>query len=193
MAGAIVAYFGVSNADAIKYALSVVRGITRTVNAERKKREAHYLVRAGIVMNPDVIGESDSILAEARRAAMNSFETNVAVSVYNKLNDDFAQSHLESYRNEVERIIYEKRIVYTFRPVVSVEKEKAIGYLAKATPVNTPYASMEEFKNYAARAHDERALFSANAKTIIPRFIDQRENAKQVLFFPLSFAEIKHI
>jgi hypothetical protein len=78
------------------------------------------------------------------------------------------------FRSEVERIIYEKRIVYTYRPVFNCEEAQGHGFFARATPLNTSFASIEELKNYAVRAKDDKNLFAAIAKNLIPRFVNER-------------------
>ena len=97
---------------------------------------------------------------------------------------------LMNFRSEVERIIYEKRLAYTYRPVFNCDKLKVMGFLARATPLNTSFASIEELKNYAVRAKDDKNLFAAIAKNLVPRFVNERDNKTQKLFYPVRMASI---
>jgi hypothetical protein len=63
-----------------------------------------------------------------------------------------------------------------------------MGFLARATPLNTSFASIEELKNYAVRAKDDKNLFAAIAKNLIPRFVNERDNKTQKLFYPVRMA-----
>jgi hypothetical protein len=186
----IVANFDMlDTSQAINFALRVVNGANRSLQVNRRRHELPYEVRSGIVQNRDLLGDSDAILQEARRAASSAYDTTSAISFYKKGNEDFDQNDIMTFRSEVERIIYEKRLGYTYRPVFNCEKQKVMGFLARATPINTSFASIEELKNYAVRAKDDKNLFAAIAKNLIPRFVNERDNKTQKLFYPVRMAE----
>ena len=186
----VVANFDMlETSQAINFSLRVVNGIDRAFQNGRRHREVPFEVRSGIVQNKDLLGDSDAILQEARRAASNAYDTTSAISFYKKGNEDFDQNDILTYRSEVERIIYEKRLVYTYRPVFNCEKAKVVGFLARATPLNTSFASIEELKNYAVRAKDDKNLFAAIAKNLVPRFVNERDNKTQKLYYPVRMQE----
>jgi len=186
----IVANFDMlETSQAINFALRVVNGANRAFQSMRKRHEIPYEVRSGIVQNRDLLGDSDAILQEARRAASSAYDTTNVISFYKKGAEDFDQNDIMNFRSEVERIIYEKRLAYTYRPVFNCDKLKVNGFLARATPLNTSFASIEELKNYAVRAKDDKNLFAAIAKNLIPRFVNERDNKTQKLFYPVRMAE----
>lgn len=187
----IVANFDMlDSSQAISFALQAVDGINKALLASKKKRETVYEVRAGIVTNKDLLGDSDAILAESRRAATTAYETSSALSFYRKGSRDYSANDVVNYRSEVERIIYEKKISYSYRPVFSVDKKRVFGYLSRAVPVNTSFSSIDELKNYAIRAQDEKNLFAAVAKNVVPPFVNERELKSQKLFYPVRVGEI---
>jgi hypothetical protein len=156
----IIANFDMlDSAQAINFSLKVVDGVNKVLEGSRKRREKAYEVRVGIVSNKDLLGDSDAILQEARRAASSAYDTANAISFYKKGTEDFNQEELVTYRSEVERIIYEKRLTYSYRPVYNVSKERVYGFLARAVPFNTSFATIEELKNYALRANEDEVLF----------------------------------
>jgi hypothetical protein len=177
----------------IAYALRVKNGIERTLSYSKKKRHAprfNYEVKIGIVSNKDLLGDSDAILNEARKNAEGG-STKGVVSLYKKDKEEetFSASDELHYRSEVDRIIYEKKLSFSYRPVYCVDKSKIVGYIARALPIGTSFSSIDELKNYAARAKDEKNLFAAVAKNLIPRFISERSEKNQKLFFPVRVSE----
>ncbi|MCH4210989.1 MAG: hypothetical protein LKF58_04395 [Bacilli bacterium] len=186
----IIANFDMlESAQAINFALRVVNTANKKLQSEKKRKDRQYEVRAGVVSNKDLLGDSDAILTEAKRAASNAYDTQNSLSFYKKGSEEFDQSDIVNYRSEVERIIYEKRIVYSYRPVYSLGKKSIVGYIARANPLNTSFASIDELKNYAIRAKDDKNLFAAIAKNLVPRFVNERLDKKQLLFYTVRMSE----
>jgi len=186
----VVANFDMlETSQAINFALRVVNGANRAFQNGRRRHEVPYEVRSGIVQNKDLLGDSDAILQEARRAASSAYDTTNVISFYKKGAEDFDQNDILTFRSEVERIIYEKRLVFTYRPVFNCEKCKVNGFLARSSPLNTSFASIEELKNYAVRAKDDKNLFAAIAKNLVPRFVNERDNKTQKLYYPVRMQE----
>lgn len=175
--------------QAINFALRVVNNATKLLQSSKKRHEPDYEIRAGIVSNKDLLGDSDAILQEARRAASSAYDTTSILSFYKKGSEQYDANEVVNYRSEVERIIYEKRIVYSYRPVYDVAKKKVYGYIGRAAPMNTSFASIDELKNYAIRAKDDKNLFAAMAKNLVPRFVNERLLASQKLFYPVKMNE----
>jgi hypothetical protein len=186
----VVANFDMlETSQAINFALRVVNGANKAFQTNRRRHDLPYEVRSGIVQNKDLLGDSDAILTEARKAASSAYDTTSVISFYKKGAEDFDPNDVLTFRSEVERIIYEKRLVYTYRPVFNCDKLKVNGFLARATPLNTSFASIEELKNYAVRAKDDKNLFAAIAKNLVPRFVNERDNKTQKLYYPVRMAE----
>jgi hypothetical protein len=186
----IVANFDMlETSQAINLALRVVNSANKALASGRKRHDPAFEVRAGVVSNKDLLGDSDAILTEARRAANSAYDTQSALSFYKKGTEEYDQTDLVNYRSEVERIIYEKRIVYSYRPVYSITQKGVMGYIARANPLNTSFATIEELKNYAVRAKDDKNLFAAIAKNLVPRFVNERLDEKQWLFYPVRMNE----
>jgi hypothetical protein len=186
----IIANFDmIESAQAITFSLRVIDAVDRALSGYKRKGMPAFVVRAGIVANKDLLGDSDAILTEARRSAESAFETDSAISFYKKGSQDFSSSDELHYRTEVERLIYERKISYTYRPVYDCNALAVNGYIARALPVNTSFASIDELKNYAARAKDEKNLFAAIAKNLVPRFVNERPDPDSKLYYPVRMAE----
>ncbi|MCI2111563.1 MAG: hypothetical protein LKK13_04395 [Bacilli bacterium] len=190
----IIANFDMVDASqGITFALRVIDAANKALAAYKEKAVPAYVVRAGIVANKDLLGDSDAILAEARRSAESGYDTNGAISFFKKGSQDFSVTDELGYRTEVERLIYQRKISYTYRPVFDCRSLSVRGYLARALPINSSFASIDELKNYAVRAKDERNLFAAIAKSLIPRFVNERPDASARLYYPLRMSERNQI
>ena len=99
----------------------------------------------------------------------------------------------EAYRTEVERLIRDKKIRYTFRPIIDLNNSEILGYQSFAEPLDSFFGSMKELKTYAARTDDDRPLFAANAKNIITRFSHEKDGDVLRLFFPLNNYEKNYV
>ena len=186
----IIANFDMVDASqGITFSLKVIDAVDKALSVFKRKGSAAFVVRSGIVTNKDLLGDSDAILTEARRSAENNFDTDTVINFYKKGSQDFSATDELHYRTEVERLIYERKISYTYRPVYDCGALAVQGYLARALPVNTSFASIDELKNYAARAKDERNLFAAIAKNLVPRFVNERTDPSAKLYYPTRMSE----
>jgi hypothetical protein len=143
----------------------------------------------GVVEHNNFPGDGDTIVQQARKTAEIAQEDNDLISWYEKGKQSETLLNDVSYRTEVERIINDKKLNYFFRPIFSVDKLKTIGYLAKATPVDTYFDSIEELKDYAMRTQDDKNLFATIAKNIVPLFVNEKQAPNEVLFFPARMDE----
>lgn len=150
-------------------------------------------VRVGVVEHGVLQGDSSAIIDATKATASLAFEDNSSVLFYEKgrrVKNTLAES---AYRTEVERIIEEKRIHYYFRPIYSVDKEKVTGYFAKSSPYDAYFDSMDELKDYAHRTEDDKALFATIAKDTLHIFLNENQDDKCNLFFPVRMDERSHL
>lgn len=189
----IASFEQTDSAEAIAFALTAVHAIESELSSLNTNK--HPLeVRVGIVQNKDLMGDGDAIISSARRTAKNAFETSSSAAFFKRGTEDYSVTEIKQYRSEVERIIYEKRILYSFRPVYSVSRKRIIGYLGKASPrSDCAFDSIEELKNYAIRAKDDKNLFAAIAKNLVGIFVSERELKSQKLYYPARASELSMI
>ena len=189
----IASFEQVDSTEAISFALMAAHEVEREL-APFKSNKHPIELRVGIVKNKDLMGDGDAIISSARRTAMNAFETTSSIAFFKRGTEDYSDNEITQYRSEVERIIYEKRILYSFRPVYSVSKKKVIGYMGKATPKSDcAFDSIDELKNYAVRAKDDKNLFAALAKNLVGTFVSERELKSQKLYYPIRAREMPSV
>ena len=188
----LVANFDMSEkSEAIDFALRSGKGIDALLITTRKKREPLYECRIGIVINRDLPGDADAIVAESRSAALSAREAGIGFEFFDKDKEPLAKvDEIGVFKNEVDRIIEDRRIAFSYRPVYAVARRFVYAYLAEARPVNTSFATIDELKNYARRAMDDKNLFAHIAKTLVNRFVAQRELKSQKLVYPVRYDEL---
>lgn len=184
------------NEEATAYALRAVNGITTLLTSKNKGIDPkNYIIKAGIVSNRDAYGDPDAIIESSKRTVLNAYDTSAALSFYKRGFDDYSAFDTSKYRSEVDKIINDKRIEFFFRPIYGVSRHSVLGYMAKAVPDadKTSFGSIEELKNYAIRAKDQRNLYGYLAKVIVSRFSSERQLKSQRLIYPILLSECSTI
>lgn len=191
----IVANYDMNDStEAINYALKVVNSVTSALKANRKSHDPLFEIKVGIVANKDLLGDGTAIINNSKRCAANAFDSTSSLYFYHQGIDDFSETEIVTYRSEVERIIYEKKIMYTYRPIYCVSRQRVVGFLGRAEPTSDcAFDGIDELKNYAVRAKDEKNLFAAIAKNLLNTYVAERELKSQKLFYPASVSEIDNI
>ncbi len=149
--------------------------------------------RVGVVLHRDESMTAENNLEHARDAAKYVYDTDDIIFFYDKSKDVMRTLSDSSYRSEIERIINDRKIVYSFRAIYSTEEENVIGYFAKADPTDTYFETMEDVKNYASRSGDSESLFSTLFRRTLPIFIHERQDEKQYLFFPVRADDLGYM
>ncbi len=187
----VVNFDMIDMSNAIFYALRVKDGVDKALdNGKRRTSFAKYQVQCGIVSNRDVPDDSDALLEAARKSAYNATETTTdTLAFFSKGDKIITPADELHYRSEVDRIIYEKKLSFSYRPIYDVNEKKIYGYMARAVPIGTSFGSIDELKNYAIRAKDEKSLFAAIAKHLVPTFVAERMEKSHRLFFPARMDE----
>ena len=152
-----------------------------------------YDVRVGACEHRLFDQQPDKIIETARRLAVEAFADKASTLWYDRGRKSFNPNSDSSYRTEVERIINEKRLRYKFRPVLAVSQGEIMGYFAKAEPADSFFDSLDELKDYAERTEDDRNLAHTIAKETIQRFVSERPDDKQVLFYDVRYTEKNYL
>lgn len=150
-------------------------------------------VRCGAVEHYAYPSNAETIIAEAQKMAELAYEEEQSIVWYEKGKENQGFLKDSSYRTEVERIINEKKLAYSFRPIYAVKEGKPIGYFAKAEPKDTYFDSMEELKDYAARTQDDKELFTTVARNVIPLFVSERLSPEEKLFLSIRTEERSYL
>ena len=146
-----------------------------------------------IIENKLLDSDLEKIIVEGEKLAKNAQEEGLTYLFYEENGDAISPVNSQNYRTEVERIIYDKRFQYLYRPIYDVGRQRTIGYKSIIKPLDSFFGSIEELKSYAYKTNDDRELFSTIARNSISRFIQQKSEKNHTLFFDVSYNEIAFV
>lgn len=146
-----------------------------------------------IIENKLLDSDLEKIIVEGEKLAKNAQEEGLTYLFYEENGESISPVNSQNYRTEVERIIFDKRFQYLYRPIYDVGRQRTIGYKAIINPLDSFFGSIEELKSYAYKTNDDRELFSTIARNSISRFIQQKSEKNHTLFFDVSYNEINFI
>ncbi len=191
-----IANFSLSDLSlGLLFALETIYGVTERLLEDLGKNAKSYnqfQIKCGLLMNKDCLGNSDIILREVSSTVNSILEMPQPIAIYEKVKSP-TQSYLEEpsedFDNEITRLIQDKRISYTFRPIYDVKRMKIYGYISRFSPVNASFSTGSQMKNYAVRTGCLQTLLTAVIKNTIPKFISERSNKEHRLFFRIQMDE----
>jgi len=146
-----------------------------------------------IIENKLLDSDLEKIIVEGEKLAKNAQEEGLTYLFYEENGESISPVNSQNYRTEVERIIFDKRFQYLYRPIYDVGRQRTIGYKAIIKPLDSFFGSIEELKSYAYKTNDDRELFSTIARNSISRFIQQKSEKNHTLFFDVSYNEIAFV
>lgn len=187
----VAALKATSRAKALQVISSVREAVNRHLLVSSFADEVGFSV--GVVENRFFPNEPDKLIENALYVARLAHEeASEQILWYEKgMNASLPGDY--TYRTEVERIIRDKKLAYTYRLIYDAARLRPFGYLSRARPVGTVFETLGELKDYAVRTEDDRALFGTIAKNVISTFISESYDADLRLFFPIRFAEKNNV
>ena len=176
----------------------VVQALHMVETEARRRMSVHASVdylqySIGVVENRLVGSDLEKIIEEGEKLAATALEEGVSYLFYEEDGEGAQRVSSQNYRTEVERIIYDKRFQYLYRPVYDVGRQRVIGYQSIIKPLDSFFGSIEELKNYAYKTNDDRELFSTLARNAISRFIQQKSEKNHTLFFDVTYNEMAFV
>lgn len=168
-------------------ALEIARSIAGEMAAylDINGLKENYSFSIGIVENNGPFNDYDSLIEAARTAAILAEESGKKIAFYEGgLHSTPSENKI--FSEELERLIKQRKVNVTYRPVVDVVKGEAMGYLTYLEPYDSLFNNLIELREYAYKTDQHKELFSLLGKKAIPRFYAQRGDKKQRLFFPVS-------
>jgi len=147
----------------------------------------------GIIENKIFSGNLEKVIDAGLKLTDIAKKDEMVYSFYKEGRDIESPDIELNYRTEVERIIHDKKLQYTYRPIIDVARGRTIGYHSFVNPLDSFFDSIVELKNYAAKTNDDKELFTTIARNCISRFIQQKDGMNLRLFFEVSYHEIELI
>ena len=148
----------------------------------------NYSFSLGIAENNQPLATYESILESARAAAIMAEEGKKKIAFYEG-GPNTTPSENRVFSHELERLIKERKVNVSFRPIIDVNKAEPMGYFAYLEPYDSVFNNLRELREYAFKTEQHKELFSLLAKKAIPRFFSQRDGEHLHLFFPVSLID----
>lgn len=99
----------------------------------------------------------------------------------------------QSYKTEVESIINNHFLKYSFSPIVNTQNFTVLGYFSRVEPLSSIFTDINEIKDYAYKLNIDKELFSEITKHVSSKFSNEIDNEKDsYLFYDLRFNELSY-
>lgn len=172
-------------------ALQVITSIREAVNRQLllSAYAAEIAFTIGVIENRHFPLEPTKLIVNAAYVAGLAREEGGAQVLWYEKGMNPALPGDYTYRTEVERIIRDRKLTYSYRLIYDAERLRPFGYLSFAVPTGTVFETLAELKDYAQRTGDDRALFGTIAKNLIATFIAESYDQDLRLFFFIRFSE----
>ncbi len=147
------------------------------------------IVSVGIVYNSYYKHNIKRIIDKAKEVSRIAYQKNTLVITYSKnMKDNLEEDKFDS---EIEQIIKKKQISYNFECVYGIKRERTIGYILFASPINTSAKSMAELYSRAVKTAENKKLINVIVKDSTSAF-NSEENHGSILFRHLKFSETEN-
>ena len=179
-----------SREQAMRLANSIAHSLRKSIGVNGYSESVNFAI--GIVENKQYYQDFDSIVTKAQEACINAQQNNQEIFLYQKSAGPM-MLELNRYADEVEKLMKPNSLRFLFRPIIDVHKHRILGYFEYVRAYDSPFNNFPEMSKYAAKVGQNRELFGAVAKAVIPKFINERPNITLKLFFVVSMLDIDHM
>lgn len=172
------------------FALQIARTIAEEMAAylDINGLKDNYSFSLGIAENNQPLATYESTVEAARAAAIIAEESKKKIAFYEN-NSNTTPSENKVFSHELERLIKERKVNVSYRPIIDVTRAEPMGYFTYLEPFDSVFNNLRELREYAYKTDQHKELFSLLAKKAIPRFFSQRDGEHLRLFFPVSLID----
>lgn len=178
-----------SNDDAMRLANSIVRSLNKAIKVNGFQHTINFSI--GVVQNFAFYHDFDEIVFHAQECSINAHQNEKPVMLYQKTinsNKDFSK-----YEDEINSLLKQGSIRYLYRPIVNASKKKILGYFVYVKAYDSSFTSFNEIARYASKINKNREIFAKVARTIIPKFANEKPDNSCRLFFPVGMMDIDNL
>lgn len=175
---------------ALQFAHSLRKELSRFVDLNSLHET--YSFSIGICEMSKTDGSFKELIKKAKATSIVADTHHDNIALY----DDEAQiekSSVASFETEINNIIKNKELKYFFRPVVNAKIGQIYGYYSYIKSLNNVFTSIQEIKEFSYKIGQGKELFGLISKSIIPKFINERDGSDLRLFYSISIMEYKFI
>ncbi len=175
--------------EAISFASLIEHSLRKSIEVNGFSGSVNFAI--GIIENAQYYQDFESIITRAEEACMSAQQNGQTIVMYQKSVNQMLE--LNKYSEEVDNLMKQGNLRFLFRPIVDVSRKRLLGYFSYVKGYNTPFSSFAEMSKYAAKVGKNRELFGRVARTIIPKFDNEKSSENIRLFFQASLVDADHM
>ena len=178
-----------SRDEAMTFASQIEHSLRRSIEVNGFSGSVNFAI--GIIENAQYYQDFESIVNKAEEACMTAQQNGQTIIMYQKSVNQMLE--LNKYAEEVDNLMRPGNLRFLYRPIVDVSRKRVLGYFSYVKGYNTPFSSFSEMSKYAAKVGKNRELFGRVAKTVIPKFDNEKSSESVRLFFHASLVDVDHM
>jgi len=147
----------------------------------------------GVIENSENFRDPNTLLKNVLMVSDLTKDTENQVAFFSDIKTIMIDDQGKQFRTDVQEVIEDNKLRYYFQPIYNVDRNRVVAYKSTVIPYDSYFHEIDTLKNYAMRTEDDKELFSTITKNVISRFVQEKNDANFMLFFPVSFNEINYV
>lgn len=175
----------INTQSAFNLANEIAHSLRSYIDISSLHKEVDFAI--GIIENKNFPKHLEQIIMHGQEASLKAEEMDNRIYLYNR--NEILLTNAEYFEPEVSRIIKENSVKNMYRPILSLSHPKPFGYFVYSTPYDSPFTSINAVKDYASKCGLQTELFNVLAKSIVPKFANEKDGSGLRLIMPVSIKE----
>lgn len=147
-------------------------------------------ISVGIVKNEYFPKDLKKLIEIAQKMAAVAADKQLPLAAYTVKNR--AQLTEDKYTSEIEHVLKEKRLRYTFTCVYDVKKERVLGYLSHVNTANSSLNTITELYARAVKTAESKKLLTAIVNDSLDIYTELNKDTTKIIFRDLKFIDSEY-
>ncbi len=147
----------------------------------------------GVIENSENFRDADTLVKNVLMVSDLTKDSENQIAYFNDIKTLLIDDQGKQFRTDVQEVIEDNKLHYYFQPIYNIDRRRIIAYKSTVVPYDSYFHEIDTLKNYAMRTEDDKELFSTITKNVISRFVEEKNDAHYLLFYPVSFNEINFV
>ena len=147
----------------------------------------------GVIENSENFRDADTLVKNVLMVSDLTKDSENQIAYFNDIKTLLIDDQGKQFRTDVQEVIEDNKLHYYFQPIYNIDRRRIIAYKSTVVPYDSYFHEIDTLKNYAMRTEDDKELFSTITKNVISRFVQEKNDAHYLLFYPVSFNEINFV
>ena len=147
----------------------------------------------GVIENSENFRDADTLVKNVLMVSDLTKDSENQIAYFNDIKTLLIDDQGKQFRTDVQEVIEDNKLHYYFQPIYNIDRRRIIAYKSTVVPYDSYFHEIDTLKNYAMRTEDDKELFSTITKNVISRFVQEKNDAHFLLFYPVSVHEINFV